>query len=232
MRTALVTGASRGIGRAIAEELSRRGWAQFLVAQHPDALSTASSTIANVVGTYAVDLGTGDAAAEAVRRAVEQVAPRLDLLVLNAGIFVEGSLESTDETAFRRNMSVNLDANVFLVKRLIDLLRAGISPRVVLIGSTAAYEAYPLVPTYGIAKWALRGFALNLRSELVSSKIGVTLLSPGGTLTDMWGGEDLPPGRLLEPRDVAIMVAALTDLSPQAVVDELIIRPLLGDIHE
>jgi short-subunit dehydrogenase len=88
------------------------------------------------------------------------------------------------------------------------------------------------VPTYGIAKWGLRGFALNLRHELRDDGIGVTFLSPGGTLTDMWAGEDLPPNRLLEPTDVALMVAAITELSSQAVVDEIVLRPMLGDIHE
>lgn len=232
MRTALVTGASRGIGRAIAVELSRRGWQLFLVAQHEDRLVKAAKELSSVLGSVAMDLGSGEAAAVKVGEAFSKVGSSLDLLVLNAGIFIEEALAEVGADTFKRNMSVNLDANLFLVKHLLPFLRSGTRPRIVLTGSTAAYEAYPLVPTYGVAKWALRGLAVNLRHELMSDRIGVTLVSPGGTLTDMWAGEDLPPGRLLEPRDIGVLVAAVTDLSEQAVVEEIIVRPMLGDIHE
>lgn len=229
MRTALITGGSRGIGHAIAAELDKRGWQLFLVAQHAIP-ARATEGFCNITGTVGVDLGEGETAARAVAAAFPGEA--LDLLVLDAGIFIEGALGAVDESNYRRNMAVNLDANVLLVKHLLPRLQKGTKARIVIIGSTAAYEAYPLVPTYGIAKWALRGFAVNLRRELVSQGIGVTLLSPGGTLTDMWEGEELPSGRLLEPRDVGLLVAAVVELSSQAVVEEIVVRPMLGDIHE
>jgi short-subunit dehydrogenase len=232
MRNAVITGGSRGIGGAIATELDRRGWAVFLVSEHADTLRSASARLQHVSGTFASDLGSGEAAAADVFNALSKSVSAVDLLVLCAGIFIEESLAQVKESTFRRNMAVNLDANVFLAKHLLPLLRKGSKPRIIVIGSTAAYEAYPLVPTYGIAKWGLRGFALNLRHELRDDGIGVTFLSPGGTLTDMWAGEDLPPNRLLEPTDVALMVAAITELSSQAVVDEIVLRPMLGDIHE
>ncbi|HEY4100212.1 MAG TPA: SDR family oxidoreductase [Gemmatimonadales bacterium] len=232
MRTALVTGGSRGIGKAIATELYARNWQLFLVAQDPEHLAAAKADFANAVGTFAVDLGAGAAAADSVSEAFASDSASLDLLVLGAGIFIEESLSAVDENTFRRNMAVNLDANVFLVKALLPSLSRGTKPRIIIIGSTAAYEPYPLVPTYGIAKWALRGFAQNLRHELQGSRIGVSFVSPGGTLTDMWAGVDLAPNRLLDPHDIAIIVATIPELSEQAVVDEVIVRPILGDIHE
>lgn len=232
MRTALVTGASRGIGRAIAEVLDQRGWRVFAVNVDPSRNADIVDSLVHGIGGVAVDLGEGGRAAAVVRAAADKVIESLDLLVLNAGIFIEGSLAESAEGDYRRNMAVNLDANVYLVRELLPLLRAGRRPRIVIIGSTAAYEPYPMVPTYGIAKWGLRGFALNLRRELMGAGIGVTLLSPGGTLTDMWAGEDVPPERLLEPHDVALLVVAITELSAQAVVEELVVRPMLGDMHE
>lgn len=231
MRLALVTGGSRGIGYAIAKALDDRGWGLFLVNRDP-ARSASATTLENVIGNLSLDLGAGESAAVAVRSSVQQVTPKLDLVVLNAGIFIEEPLTEVDSSSFQRNMNVNLDANVFLARELLPLLRRGTKPRIIVIGSTAAYEAYPLVPTYGIAKWALRGFALNLRHELMSERIGVTLLSPGGTLTDMWAGEDLEPNRLLRPEDIAQLVVSITELSEQAVVEEVVVRPMLGDIHE
>ena len=101
----------------------------------------------------------------------------------------------------------------------------------VIIGSTAAYSSYS-VPTYSIAKFALRGLATNLRKELMRENIGVTFLSPGGTLTDMWADVEVPPNRLLEPHDIAKLVDSIFDLSPQAVVEEIIIRPMLGEFDD
>ena len=232
MRKAVVTGGSRGIGNAIARELDGREWATFLVGEHAESVDSAAAGLRHGLGSIACDLGAGDSAASAVAESVKQNVGAVDLLVLCAGIFIEGTLAEVDERSFRRNLSVNLEANVFLVKHLLPYLRTGFKPRVVIIGSTAAYEPYPAVPTYGVAKWGLRGFAINLRRELRGDAIGVTLLSPGGTLTDMWAGVDLPRNRLLEPLDVARMVAVVTELSEQAVVDEIVMSPMLGDIHD
>ena len=232
MRNVIVTGGTRGIGFAIAKRLDQRGWGVFVVNQDPQRGNTITTTLNNLIGHHAVDLGLGESSALEVTAAVRKKLSTIDLLVLNAGIFIEERLSELNAESFERNMQVNLNGNMFLVKHLLPLLRVGTKPRIVIIGSTAAYEPYPLVPTYGVAKWALRGFAQNLRRELVPDRIGVTFLSPGGTLTDMWAGEDLPPHRLLQPDDIAILVDALTELSEQAVIDELIIRPMLGDIHE
>jgi hypothetical protein len=65
-----------------------------------------------------------------------------------------------------------------------------------------------------------------------SDNIGVTLINPGGTLTDLWEGEELAPNRLLEPSDIGKLISTILTLSPQAVVEELIVRPMLGDFHE
>jgi NADP-dependent 3-hydroxy acid dehydrogenase YdfG len=232
MRIALITGGSRGIGRAITRELHARGWKLFLVGQDPARIRSAATDLSSVIGSVAVDLGSGATGAEQVAREFTSISASLDLLVLNAGIFIEEPLSAVHESTFARNMAVNLDANVYLTKALLPCLMRGTKPRVIIIGSTAAYEAYPLVPTYGVAKWALRGFALNLRHELRSSRIGVSFVSPGGTYTDMWAGAELEPNRLLEAHDIAHIVATIPELSEQAVVDEVILRPMLGDIHE
>jgi NAD(P)-dependent dehydrogenase (short-subunit alcohol dehydrogenase family) len=231
MRHAVITGGSRGIGFAVAVELDTRGWGVFLVSQHRERLAAASARMKHPAGTFAVDLGSGEEAARTAAVAVSQALGAIDLLVLNAGLFVEESLITIQEEAFRRTLAVNLDANLFLARHLLPLLRKGERPRIVIVGSTAAYGAYPPGPAYGVAKWALRGLAVELRHELKADRIGVTFLAPGGTLTDMWDEGEAPPDRLLQPRDTAVIVAALTELSEQAVVDEVILRPMLGDVH-
>jgi NAD(P)-dependent dehydrogenase (short-subunit alcohol dehydrogenase family) len=113
MRHAVITGGSRGIGLAVAAELDAHGWGVFLVSQHPESLAVASAQMKNLAGTLAIDLGNGEAAARDVHAAVARVLDSVDLLVLNAGIFVEEQLTAIREQIFRQNMAVNLDAICF-----------------------------------------------------------------------------------------------------------------------
>jgi NAD(P)-dependent dehydrogenase (short-subunit alcohol dehydrogenase family) len=231
MRHAVITGGSRGIGLAVASELDAKGWGVFLISQHAERLAAAAGRFKHLAGSFAIDLGGGEQAALEAAAVVARAVDSVDLLVLNAGIFLEGPLAHISEQDFRRTMAVNLDANLFLARHLLPLLRKGERPRIVIVGSTAAYGAYSTAPAYGIAKWALRGFAVDLRQELQSDRIGVTFFAPGGTFTDMWEKGEVPHKRLLQARDVGLLVAAITELSEQAVVDEIVLRPMEGDVH-
>lgn len=232
---ALVTGASRGIGNAIAKRIAQRCDTLFITSSNEDSLKKGLESIKNIYdgslwGEYA-DHNQAEQAAFKLRNMVASKTDHLDVLVLNAGMFIEGELGEIDNESFISNMEVNFMVNHYFVKELLPFLRKSICARIILIGSTAAYESYS-VPTYGIAKWALRGYAVNLRKELMKENIGVTFIAPGGTLTDMWAGEDLPENRLLDVDDIAKVVDNILTLSNQAVVEELIIRPMLGDMHE
>jgi 3-oxoacyl-[acyl-carrier protein] reductase len=113
-RHAVITGGSRGIGLAVAVELDWRGWGVFLISQHRERLAAASASMKHLAGAFAVDLGNGEDAARSAAVAVRGAVGAIDLLVLNAGIFVEEPLIAIQEEAFRRTMAVNLDANLFL----------------------------------------------------------------------------------------------------------------------
>jgi NAD(P)-dependent dehydrogenase (short-subunit alcohol dehydrogenase family) len=157
---------------------------------------------------------------------------RLDLLVLNAGNYTDGDLASIPIDDYLRDLNLNLSSELVVVQHVLPLLRRGTQPRIVIVGSTAAYDSYSLVPTYGITKWGLRGLSINLREELRPDRIGVTFLSPGGTLTDMWANDPVPEGRLIDPSDVAVLLHSTLQLGEQAVVEELIVRPIEGDIQD
>lgn len=231
---ALITGGSRGIGKAIAEELVRAGHDILLVARNPETLERTATQLKSQTSTevrrFVCDVGKTNEI-EALRKYCVENSFVPDVLVLNAGIFIEGSLTKSPPEAFHETLNVNFLSIFHTVRLFCDSLRPR-GGRIILIGSTAAYEPYPIGPLYGVAKWALRGYANNLRRELMKEGVGVTFIAPGGTLTDLWAGEDLPPKRLLEPSDIGKLVAAILSLSQQAVVEELIVRPMLGDIHE
>ena len=96
--------------------------------------------------------------------------------------------------------------------------------------STASIMAYPNGGSYCIAKFALYGMTKVLREELKEHGLRVTAILPGATLTASWEGADLPAERFIRPDDVAEAVFGAWSLSPQAVIEELLIRPQLGDI--
>lgn len=232
----LATGASRGIGNAIVRRISHRCDNLMLTSCHKETMEKAIDGLKEIYSrnllSYSVDHNNPKQAAESIANWAKCHVEHLDALILDAGIFIEGKLCDISDEDFVKNMNVNLYVNHYLVKELVELLIKAETPRVIIIGSTAAYGKYPSVPSYGVAKWALRGYAMNLRDELSSLNIGVSFLSPGGTLTDMWAEEDISPHRLLEPEDIASIVDCLFTLSSQAVIEEVIIRPMFGDADE
>ncbi|MGB5007050.1 MAG: SDR family NAD(P)-dependent oxidoreductase, partial [Ferruginibacter sp.] len=98
------------------------------------------------------------------------------------------------------------------------------------ICSIASLNAYPNGGAYGISKYAMYGFSKNLREEMKHHGIKVTHVLPGAAFTDSWSGSDIDPKRIMEATDIAKMVYAAAHLSPQACVEEIILRPQLGDL--
>lgn len=232
---AIITGGSRGIGRAIASELSVAGHDVLATGRSVSNLEATAAELRNAapgkIFTCVCDAGSRDDTL-ALKRYCDTIGFVPNVLVLNAGIFIEGALRNASQADFDETLRVNLFGVHHAVQVFLESMKSIGGSRVIIIGSTAAHEPYVFGPLYGVAKWALRGYAINLRRELMEDRIGVTLISPGGTLTDLWAGENLPPHRLLEPRDVAKMVTAILSLSEQAVVEEIVMRPMLGDMHE
>jgi short-subunit dehydrogenase len=98
------------------------------------------------------------------------------------------------------------------------------------ICSIASLQAYPQGGSYSISKYALLGFSTNLRLELKDKGIKVTAVCPGATYTNSWKGSGVPEDRIMEADDIAKMIYAATQLSPQAVVEDIVLRPQLGDL--
>lgn len=231
----LITGASRGIGKAITQRLAPRCANLFITSKNKNSCDA----VYNMTKDVATNVYINNFNHEEPEKAAKDIGSwikskeitELDAIVLDAGIFIEGELSTISIEDFNKNLNVNFLVNHYIVSELLNLLKNAKSPRIIIIGSTASYRSY-CVPSYGVAKFALRGYAINLRKELSLHNIGVTFISPGGTLTDMWEGEDIEPNRLLCPEDIASIVDTVFTLSNQAVIDEIIIKPMLGDVDE
>lgn len=230
----LITGGSRGIGKAIANYLNNDGHSLMLVARNSSNLEKTKNELGKSnknVDSFVCEVGNESEIDKLVSYCTEKNFEP-NVLVLSAGIFIEGSLTNSKSEDFYETMNVDLYHIYHCVKKFMPSLKKNGNAKIIIIGSTASLEAYPVGALYGVAKWGLKGYAINLRKELMKDNIGVTLINPGGTLTDLWEGEELAPNRLLEPTDIGKLISVILTLSPQAVVEELIVRPMHGDFHE
>ena len=185
---ALVTGASGGIGRAIAIELARAGVDQVLVARREDKLAAVADEVRQL-GRRA-EIVVGDVTdANTRHRALEVARERLgglDILVNNAGVSAHGRFADADPGRLRPIMETNFFAPVELIREALPLLKAAPQPIVVNIGSVLGQRGCPHKSEYAASKFALRGFSESLRAELVPLGIDVLMVTAGPTDTEFF----------------------------------------------
>jgi short-subunit dehydrogenase len=187
MAYALVTGASRGIGRALALSLAECGYDLLLVARSADALQELASEIILKHGRQADFLATDLAAptaADAVAAWVRQQAPKLAVLVNNAGYGLWGRFEQLPLEEQQNMLQLNMALPVALTHALLPLLRQTEKAYILNVASTAAYQAVPTLTLYAASKAFILSFSRGLRYELKDTSVSVTCLSPGSTSTN------------------------------------------------
>jgi short-subunit dehydrogenase len=185
---AVVTGASSGIGRAIARELAAQGAKVVLLARREDRLRDLVAEIAAAGGEAAWVSGdvTDPAAREQTVAAAQSRFDGLDLLVNNAGIGTLGLFENADPAGLRRVMEVNFFALVEMTRLGLPLLKQGRRPMIVNVGSILGHRGVPHNTEYSASKFAVHGFSEALRAELASCGVDVLVVSPGTTETEFF----------------------------------------------
>ena len=154
----------------------------------------------------------------------------IDILINNAGQFVQGSVYNEPEGNLEKMIDINLYSAYHLTRALLPEMIENKSGHIFNICSIAALKAYDNGGSYSISKFALMGFSKNLREEMKPFNIKVTAVFPGAVYTSSWEGAGVKPERIMEVDDVANMIYAASLLSPQACVEDIVIRPLLGDL--
>jgi short-subunit dehydrogenase len=230
----IITGASRGLGRAIAEQFAAHGYDLVLSSRDAVALSRAVRELGDgypaiSIRSKAADLGDRGQTQELGRWVLESGVP-VDVLVNNAGQFIYGSLYEEAEGVLEQLIAVNLYSAYRLTRVLLPTMMARKAGHIFNICSIASLKAYHHGGAYGISKYALAGFSANLREEMKEYGVKVTAVYPGAAYTDSWAGSGVDPHRIMEAADIARMVLAATGLSPQATVEEIVLRPQLGDL--
>lgn len=229
----LVTGASQGIGRAVAEAFAAEAGARLvLVSRNEEKLGEVAAACRER-GAEAEVLPcdvTDEAAVEAVARRVLERWGAPDVLVNNAGLFEPGPLLEATVDQFRRQVDVNLTSAFIVTRAFLPAMVARRSGHLFYLASVAAIRAYPGGVGYCASKHGLLGLARVVREETKEAGLRVTALMPGATFTPSWEGVDLPEERFMPPEDIARTMLDIYHLSDRSVVEEIVLRPQRGDI--
>lgn len=230
----LITGATKGIGRAIAERFAKDG-ARLAVTARTEAdveqlrEELEKKYTQTEVLPIAADVGKPEDIS-ALSDAIEQKWGKLDVLINNAGLFIQDDLLMEPESNLDRSLQVNLYGPYRLCRELLPMMLAAGHGHIINICSVASKIAFPNSGSYVVSKHALLGLTRALRLELREKGIKVTAMMPGATWTSSWEGADIQPERIMQPEDVAEAVYAVWKMGPSTVVEEMQLRPQLGDL--
>ena len=234
-KTIIITGASRGIGFAIAERYAREGWNIGICSRNVEKITEAKRQLIalnpnmNILAEVC-DMGVKEEVVSFGDKCIQEFSS-IDILVNNAGIYIPGVIsESGFEDNLEDLMKVNLYSAYWLGKVIVPSMKMNRHGHIFNIVSIAGMQAYPNGGSYAVTKFALQGYTRTLREELKKENIRVTGIYPGATYTDSWSASDLPESRFIASSDIAEMVYSTSQLSKSAVVEDIVIRPQEGDI--
>jgi 3-oxoacyl-[acyl-carrier protein] reductase len=227
-QSALVTGAGRGIGSAIARRLATLGASVFLCARTRSSLQSVAAEI-SAAGADATALECDVTSLESVARAastVEQARGRLDILVNNAGVGAfAGPLHEMTPEAWEKVLNTNLRGVYYCVRAFAPLMiRAG-KGHIVNISSLAGKNALPNGAAYAASKWGLNGLSYSIAEELRTHGIRVSVVCPGSVNTDLSPHQGKDVKKMLQPDDIAHVVEMLVTQSQQSFASEVLLRP-------
>ncbi|HEX5118808.1 MAG TPA: SDR family NAD(P)-dependent oxidoreductase [Pseudonocardiaceae bacterium] len=208
-RVLLVTGSSRGLGRQVVAKALAAGHRVVATARHPGQLSDFVEAYPDTVRAVALDVADADAAAHAVRVAVDEFG-RLDVVVNNAGYADLAAVEDITLDSFRAQLETNLLGVVTVTKAALPVLREQGSGHVVQVSSVGGRVASVGLSAYQAAKWAVGGFSEVLAQEVGPLGIKVTVLEPGGMRTD-WAGSSMAIPPISPPYDATVGRAGAAD---------------------
>ena len=229
----VVTGGTKGIGRAIIEKFAAHGFDVVTCARNERDLQQLKTALEDQHAIKVFTRPTDMAVKDDVKKFIEFVLSLnrpIDVLVNNAGYFIPGEIATEEEGALESMINANLYSAYYTTRGLVHGMRERKNGYIFNMCSIASIKAYPNGGSYAISKFALLGFSKCLREELKTFGIRVTAVMPGATLTASWEGINLPEERFMRAEDVADAVYGAYSLSGRSVVEEIIVRPQLGDI--
>lgn len=228
----VITGASKGLGKAFAQQFAD-GNTLLLCARNEGALRETVNELNEKFPSCDVHYKITDVSKKPDVLVFADWCSSfgtVDILINNAGKFIPDAVHNEEDGVLENMIETNLYSAYFLTRALLPKMMEKKSGHIFNICSIASLQAYSNGGSYSISKFALLGFSKNLREELKPHNIKVTAVMPGAVFTDSWKGTGVDEKRIMEADDVAKMVKAASMLSLQACVEEIIVRPQLGDL--
>ena len=229
----VVTGGTKGIGRAIVDKFSSQGFNIITCSRSSADLGMLKEEMEEkhdvTIETFQADLSDVDQVKK-FSDFIGEFGQPVEVLVNNAGLFIPGEVINEEEGNLEKIMNANLFSAYHLTRSIVGGMIKRKKGHIFNMCSIASFMAYPNGGSYTISKFALLGFSKCLRAELINSGVRVTAVMPGATYTDSWAGSPLPEERFMPSEDIASLVYASYSLSERSVVEDIIIRPQMGDL--
>ena len=226
-RVAMVTGATKGIGRVIALGLAEMNYHMVIIGRNKNELEMVSGEIKKISGitplSFQMDITNTDALKETVHKVVAQT-KRIDILVNNAGIYFDGTL-SISEADFKAMLDTNLTAQLMLIQNVVPIMKKQKSGYIFNVASRSGKIGFAKSGGYSASKFGMVGLSESLYRELTPDGIKVTALCPGWVNTRMAfdAGTPLKPEEMIQPEDLMKTIQWLLSLSPGACVKEVVV---------
>ncbi|MBC8047517.1 MAG: SDR family oxidoreductase [Fimbriimonadaceae bacterium] len=230
---AVITGATKGIGKACAEYFAEKGFNIAICARSGKDLDELALTITDIYKIKVLKQICDVSKKEEVKKFGSYCLAEyktIDVLINNAGIFLPGNLLDEAEGTLETLIETNIYSAYHLTRVIAPAMVQNKKGHIFNLCSVASINAYDAGGSYAISKFGLLGFSKNLRHELKKYNIRVTAVLAGAVLTPSWDGTNLPKERFIDVRDVARLIWDAYDVSERTVVEEILLRPMLGDI--
>lgn len=230
----VISSGTKGIGRATVEKFHQEGFDIATCARSEDDLLKLKAELEGANGPGTIYIKTADMSDQAQVKAfanfIKDKKQAVDVLVNNTGVFLPGAVHEEEEGSLEKMIETNLYSAYYLTRAFINDMKARKEGHVFTTGSIAGIQSYPNGGSYSISKFALHGFTKALREEMKEHGVRVTSLLAGATFTASWEGVELPEDRFMKASDIADAIYAAHALSKNTVVEEIVLRPQLGDI--
>jgi short-subunit dehydrogenase len=230
----IITGASKGMGKATAEKFAEEENTLFICARSEKELAATALELSEKYPGSKTFYTTADLTdTDSVKNFAAWVlknCDRIDVLVNNAGTFIPGSIFNEEEGTLEKMLKVNLYSAYNVTRAFLPKMMEQKQGHIFNICSIASLQAYTNGGSYSISKFALMGFSKNLREEMKPYNIKVTSVYPGAVYTSSWFESGVSPARIMEASDIAEIIYSASQLSPQACIEDIVIRPVAGDI--
>lgn len=233
MPTAIITGATQGIGAAIAKKLASEKFTLCICSRNEQELILFKKELEELgspnVFIQAVDLSNKESAQSFAHFALQQL-NRVDILVNNAGVFIPGNICEEAEGQLEQMINLNLYSAYAITRIIAPAMKELKKGHIFNMCSVASLKAYSMGGSYSISKYALLGFSDNLREELKMDQIKVTAICPGATNSRSWQGSGVAAERIMPAEDVAKILWTAYDLAESTNLETIVMRPQFGDL--